>query len=124
MLTASRERCATTSQKVEAEVGGGWALFEVVVEGLDAVDWISRVAADEMIAISRDARISRRVAELDSVVQHRARLVVLSSADARTVWGKLEVLMHQWRRIEEFVGLPSPFIYRASRTQLRPVPLP
>ena len=91
---------------------------------VDDVDWIPRVAADEMIAISRDARISRRIAELDSVVQHRARLVVLSSADARTVWGQLEVLMHQWRRIEELVGLPGPFIYRASRTQLRPVPLP
>lgn len=89
----------------------------------DDVVWIPHVAAQGMIAVSRDARISRRVAEVEAVVQHRARLVVLSSADARTVWGQLEVLMCQWRRIERLVGLPGPFIYRASRTQLTPMPL-
>lgn len=90
----------------------------------DDVVWIPRVAADGMIAISRDARISRRVAEVETVLEHRARLVVLSSADARTVWGQLEVVMCQWRRIERLADLPGPFIYRASRTALSPAPLP
>ena len=90
---------------------------------VDDVDWIPRVAADGMIAISRDAHISRRIAEVEAVVQHRARLVVLSSADARTVWDQLEVLMCQWRRIEQLADLPGPFIYRASRTRLTRVPL-
>ena len=76
-----------------------------------------------MIAISRDAQISRRIAEVEAVVEHRARLVVLTSADARTVWGQLEVLMCQWRRIEQLVGLLGPFIYWASRTQLVPLSL-
>ena len=89
----------------------------------DDVVWIPRVAADGMVAISRDARISRRIAEVEAVVQHRARLVVLSSADARTVWGQLEVVMCQWRPIEQLAGLHGPFIYLASRTTLRPVVL-
>ena len=91
---------------------------------VDDVDWIPRVAAGDMIAISRDAKISRRLAEVDAVVRHRARLVVLSSAGAGTVWGQLEVLMCQWRRVEKLLCLPGPFIYRASRTQLRSMPLP
>lgn len=90
---------------------------------VDDVDWIPRVAADGMIAISRDAQISRRIAEVEAVVEHRARLVVLTSTDARTVWGQLEVLMCQWRRVEQLVDLPGPFIYRASRRQLTPLSL-
>lgn len=90
---------------------------------IDDVVWIPRVADDGMIAISRDAQIARRVAEVAAVVEHRARLVVLSSADARTVWGQLEVLMCQWRRIEHLADLPGPYIYRASRTTLRPMSL-
>ncbi|MCY4068845.1 MAG: hypothetical protein OXE79_07050 [Acidimicrobiaceae bacterium] len=83
------------------------------------VDWIPLVAADKMVAISRDSRISRRIAEIDAVVQHKLRLVVLTSADARTVWTQLEVLMCQWRGIERLVDIPGPCIYRASRTRLQ-----
>ena len=43
---------------------------------IDDVDWIPRVAGDGMIAISRDAKIARRVAEVEAVVKHGARLVV------------------------------------------------
>ena len=86
--------------------------------------WIPYTAAEEMIAITRDGRISQRVAELAAVIQHGARLVVLTSADAGTVWGQLEVLMTQWRRIERLHELPGPFIYRASRSSLQAVELP
>ena len=72
---------------------------------------------------SRDAPISRRIAEIEAVVESGARLVVLSSADAGTVWAQLEVLMRQWRDIERLVNLPGPYIYRATRTRLRPIPL-
>lgn len=58
---------------------------------VDDVEWIPYVADKGMIAISRDAKISRRIAEVGTVVQHRARLAALSSADARTVWEQLEV---------------------------------
>lgn len=52
---------------------------------IDDVDWIPRVAADGMIAISRDSNIARRVAEVEAVVDSGLRLIVLSSADAKTV---------------------------------------
>ena len=76
-----------------------------------------------MIAISRDSNIARRVAEVEAVVDSGLRLIVLSSADAKTVWTQLEVLMCQWRRIEQLVELPGPCIYRASRTRLKHLPL-
>lgn len=91
---------------------------------VDDVDWIPRIAADGMIAISRDSKISRRIAEVEAVVRHKLRLVVLTSADAGTVWAQLEVLMCQWRGIERLVDVPGPYIYRASRTQLSAVRLP
>ena len=90
---------------------------------IDDVDWIPRVAADGMVAISRDAQIARRIAEVEAVVESGARLVVFSSADAGTVWAQLEVLMRQWRGIERLVNIPGPYIYRATRTRLRPIPL-
>ena len=90
---------------------------------IDDVDWIPRVAADGMIAISRDSNIARRVAEVEAVVESGLRLIVLSSADAKTVWTQLEVLMCQWRRIEQIVELPGPYVYRASRTRLKHLPL-
>jgi len=68
---------------------------DIASTDVDDVDWIPCVADRGMIAISRDAKISRRVAEVDTVVQHGARLVVLSSADAGTVWEQLEVLLCQ-----------------------------
>ena len=61
---------------------------------------------------------------MGAIVQHHARLVVLASADAKTVWDQLEVLMNQWRRIEKLHDLQGPFIYRTSRSKLDAVALP
>lgn len=86
-------------------------------------DWIPYTAASGMLAITRDGRIRQRVAEIDAVIEREARLVVLTSADAKTVWDQLEVLMIQWRRIEKLHDDPGPFVYRASRSQLDAVTL-
>lgn len=103
----------------------GFARAPCAVTTTDTPDtaWIPYTAADGMIAITRDGRISRRVAELAAVVHHSARLVVLTSADAGTDWGQLEVLMTQWRRIERLYEVPGPLIYRASRSSLQAVEL-
>jgi hypothetical protein len=85
--------------------------------------WISQVTAEGLLIITRDAKIQRRVAEVQAVVDHGATVVALASKDARTLWDQLEVLMAQWRAIEELHGLPGPFIYRASRTALTKVEL-
>lgn len=52
---------------------------------------------------------------------HKRRLVVLSSPDAGMVWGQLEVILIQWRRIEDLAEQPGPFIYTATRTLLRKI---
>lgn len=36
---------------------------------------------------------------------------------------QLEILMRQWRRIEQLIDEPGPFIYLASRTRLRKLDL-
>ena len=103
----------------------GFVRAPCAISSTDTPDtvWIPHAAVNGMIAITRDGRISQRVAELAAVVQHGARLVVLTSADARAVWGQLEVLMTQWRRIERLRELPGPFIYRASRSSLQAIEL-
>ncbi len=81
-------------------------------------DWIPLVADAGYLIVTRDRLISRRVAERQAVVQHGARLVVLSARDAQTVWAQLEVFMSQWSRIENLLDRPGPFIIRATRTTL------
>lgn len=82
-------------------------------------DWIPLVAEAGYLMVTRDRLISRRVAEREAVVQHGARMVVLSGRDAKTTWAQLEVFMSQWRGIENLLDRPGPFIYRATRTTLR-----
>jgi hypothetical protein len=71
-----------------------------------------------LLIITRDAKIQRRVAEVQAIVEHGATMVALTSKDATTLWNQLEVFMTQWRNIEQLHGLPGPIIYRASRTAL------
>ena len=81
-------------------------------------DWIPLVADAGYLIVTRDRLIRRRVAERQAAVQHKARMVVLSARDAQTVWAQLEVFMSQWRRIENLLDRPGPFIIRATRTTL------
>ena len=71
--------------------------------------------------MTRDAKIQRRHAELHAVCEHKARMVALVGADARTVWNQLEVLMMHWRRIRTLTRESGPFIYRASRQEIESV---
>lgn len=81
-------------------------------------DWIPLVADAGYLIVTRDRQISHRVAERQAVSEHGARMIVLSGRDAKTVWAQLEVLMAQWRRIEQLFHKPGPFIVRATRTRL------
>ena len=90
----------------------------------DDTVWIPKVTSEGLLIITRDARIQRRVAEVRAVVENAAGMIALSSADAGTLWGQLEVLMTRWRSIEELSEVPRPFVYRASRTVLTRVDLP
>jgi hypothetical protein len=50
-------------------------------------------------------------------------MVALNQQDAKAKWGQLEVLMTRWRDIEALTTKPGPFIWRASRTAMTPIPL-
>ncbi len=50
-------------------------------------------------------------------------MIALAGKEATSTWAQLEVFMTQWRAIEAKTAEPGPFIYSATRTSLRPVPL-
>ena len=84
-------------------------------------EWIPQIARDGLLIITRDSKIQQRVSERKAVQESAARLVVLSGSDAKTVWGQLEVLMSQWRRIEALYEATGPFIKRVTRTRVSTV---
>lgn len=86
-------------------------------------DWIPEVARRGWLIVTRDSAIITNRNEIAAVREHRAKMVALNQQDARTKWGQLEVLMTRWRDIENLVTEPGPFIWRASRTAMTPIPL-
>lgn len=90
--------------------------------------WIPEVARRGWLILTRDSRIGEHRAEIDAVRRAGAgagaRMVALAGTDAVNTWLQLEeVLMRQWRAIEAHLDDSGPFIYVATRTTLRPVPL-
>ena len=81
--------------------------------------WLAVVAQRGWLIITRDRHIQDHRAEIDAVNSNGARMI---ANEAVGTWSQLEVLMCQWRAIER-LGEPGPFIYTATRTSLRPVPL-
>lgn len=88
---------------------------------IDDIDWIPVVATQGMIAISRDGRIAWHAAERAAIMNSGARLLVLNSREAVTVWSQLEILMCQWRTIERLTGEPGPYIRRVTRSGIRDI---
>ena len=86
-------------------------------------EWIPLVAARGWLIISRDSKIMENQNEITAVREHRGKMVALNQQDARTKWGQLEVFMTRWRDIEPLTAEPGPFIWRASRTAMTPIPL-
>jgi hypothetical protein len=80
--------------------------------------WIPVVSQQGLLIVTRDSKIQQHRAEIAAIVENRGRMVALSSPDAATVWGQLEVFMTQWHRVEELTELSGPFIYTATRTSL------
>jgi hypothetical protein len=86
-------------------------------------EWIGLVAARGWLILTRDGQIQAHPSELAAVRDSGAKMVALSTEQARGVFDQLEILMCQWRRILDLLEQPGPFIYVASRTSLRRVPL-
>lgn len=85
---------------------------------IDDDEWIPVVAANDWAIITRDARISRRPAEIAAVEQAGAKMFAISSSEKLDVWRQLEVLMCNWRRVEQLRDDPGPFIFRLMRTAM------
>ncbi len=81
--------------------------------------WIAEVAGRGWLIITRDRHIRDHQREIQAVRDHDAKMVTLAGDEAQGTWNQLEVLMCQWRAIEEqIIDAPGPFIYRATRTAL------
>jgi len=75
------------------------------------------------LIITRDSRIQDHRAEVAAVKDHGAKMVALAGKEALGRWQQLEVLLCQWRAIEPLATKPGPFIFSATRTSLRSIPL-
>ena len=71
--------------------------------------------------ITRDTKISRRPAELEAVQQHGAKVFALDGREATNLWTQLEVVMSQWRRIEERSTEAGPFVVSVMRSRLKDI---
>jgi hypothetical protein len=87
------------------------------------VDWIPQVASRGWLIVTRDNKIIENRLEIAAVRENAAKMVALNRADAASKWGQLEVFMTRWRDIDALVDQPGPFIWRASRTAMTPIPL-
>ena len=76
--------------------------------------WIPLVSALGLLIITRDSQIQANRAEIAAVRDHGARMVALSGREAVTTWAQLEIVMSQWRAIEQVRNRPGPFIYAAT----------
>lgn len=85
--------------------------------------WIPETARQEWLIITRDRHIQDHRAEIEAVRSSGARMVNLAANEAMGTFAQLELLMCQWRRISELLTRKGPFIYSATRTTLRPIPL-
>jgi hypothetical protein len=65
-----------------------------------------------------------KLAEINFVRTHGAKMVNFASEDAASTWGPLEVFMSRWEKSIPSSTNPGPFIYIAGRSgKLRPIPL-
>jgi hypothetical protein len=85
--------------------------------------WIPQDASLGWLIITRDSRIQQHRAEIDAVRASDARMVALSRDEARGTWQQLEILMRQWRAIDDLAARPGPFIHTATRSSFRAVDL-
>jgi hypothetical protein len=86
-------------------------------------EWIPFVARHGWLILTRDRHIQEHRLELAAVRDYGARMVALTGEDARSVFDQLEVIMSRWRDIERCLAEPPPFIYAATRSRLRRIPL-
>lgn len=81
--------------------------------------WIPVVAAEGWIVITRDRHLQRRPTERQAIIDNGARVVQLDTRHQLNKWAQLEIVVCQWRRLEERLDQPGPWFVVATRTGLR-----
>ena len=85
--------------------------------------WIPETARQGWLIITRDRHIQEHRAEIAAVTSSGARMVTLAGPEAIDTFHQLEALMCNWRQILRLLERPGPFIFIATRTTLRELPL-
>ncbi|PSK90182.1 hypothetical protein CLV63_12311 [Murinocardiopsis flavida] len=85
--------------------------------------WIPEVTSRGWLIVTRDSMIQNHTREVNAVREHGARMVALSGVEAVGTFAQLELIMCRWQNILRCLDEPGPFIYAATRTKFRPVPL-
>ena len=85
--------------------------------------WIPQVAALSWLIITSDSHIQDHRAENAAVRDNGARMITLAGNEARSTFEQLEVLMTQWRHIQQRLNEDGPFVYSVTRTSFRPISL-
>lgn len=85
--------------------------------------WIPETARQGWLIMTRDRRIQEHRAEIDAVKNSGARMITLAGAEAVDTFSQLEALMCNWRQIQRLLARRGPYIYIATRTKLRELPL-
>jgi hypothetical protein len=81
--------------------------------------WIPAVATQGWVVITRDRHIRSRPAERKAVKDSAARIITLDARRKLNTWDAPEIVVTQWRKIEELTELPGPWVYTASRSGCR-----
>ena len=84
-------------------------------------EWIPVVAERGLVVITRDRRISQRTGEKAAVRDASGRHISITSREPLRKFEILEVVICQWRKIEELASLPGPYIYGITRTSIRKI---
>lgn len=102
-----------------------WALPPSPVQQADAPDteWIPKVAAAGLAIISRDRAISRRRAEIDTVLAAGAQMFAITDSAPLRVWDQLEIVVQRWRDMERMRERPGPYIFALTRTRMTEIDL-
>jgi hypothetical protein len=80
--------------------------------------WIPVVSGQGLLIVTRDSQIRQHQAEIRAVLDNKAQMVALASAEATNLWAQLEVVMTQWRALESLATQPGPFVYTLTRTSM------
>ncbi|GII86690.1 hypothetical protein Ssi03_46800 [Sphaerisporangium siamense] len=102
-----------------------WTTSPCVIQDTATADdvWIPKVTAAGLAILTRDKHIERRTAEKDAVLTARARMFAITSEEVLDGWGLLEVVVTQWRHVEQAAEKPGPYIYAVTRSGMREISL-